>query len=122
MDNKDLINLFFQVITIIVSVLSCGITLWIFGAKRMEKHFADQREDFEKHKIETSLKINRVYERMTEKCNELVPNNLYQLELKHQKENMDSRFATLMEFFKLKFEGLEKTLDKLVKHDEEKII
>ncbi len=120
MDNKDLINLFFQVLTLIGTMAAGFFSFWKFASSKIDKHFADLRQDFEKHKLETSSKVNRVYERIDEKVKELVPDAIYQLELKHQKESIDARFTTLMDFLKIKFDQLDKTMDKLVKHDEEK--
>ncbi len=120
MENKDLINLFFQVLTLMGTMAGGFFAFWKFASTRIDKHFEKQREDFEIHRTETSAKINRVYERMDSKSSEFVKNDIYQVELKHQKENIDSRFSTLMEFLKLKFDQLDKTIEKLVKHDEEK--
>ncbi len=120
MENKDLINLFFQVLTLMGTMAGGFFAFWKLASTRIDKHFEDKEKEFQAYKIQAALDVTRIYERMDRKCGELVKNDMYQLELKYQKENIDSRFSTLMDFLKLKFDQLDKTIEKLVKHDEEK--
>ncbi len=120
MDNKDLINLFFQVLTIMGTMGTGFFAFYRFVSSRIENKFNEQRLEISNIKNESDFKIDRLYKRLDEKVKECVKDDMYQLELKHQKENIDSRFSTLMEFLKLKFDQLDKTIEKLVRHDEEK--
>ncbi len=125
MENKDLINLFFQVLTIIGTMGTGFFAFYRFVSSKIDKKFQDQSDEIIKIRVETDSKVDRVYKRVDEKVKELVKDDIYQLELKYQKENLESRFNTLMEFLRLKFDGVDKefrefgkTVDKLVKHDE----
>ncbi len=120
MENKDLINLFFQVLTLIGTMAGGFFTFWRFASSRIDKHFEKQRADFEQHKKDNADAILRVYQRMTEKCNELVPNEIYKLQLSHQKEMLDNRFQTMLEFYTIRLESLEKAINKLIQHEEQK--
>lgn len=118
MDNKDLINLFFQVLTLMGTMAAGFFSFWKFASGKIDTHFQNLRIEFDNHKTQNKQSIDNVYRRMDEKVKDCVPDILYQLELKHQKENVDQRLTALMEFLKLRLDQLDKTIEKLVKHDE----
>ena len=119
MDNKDLINLFFEVLTLMGTMGAGFFSFWRFSSSKIDKHFEKLRSDFDTHKKDTEDRITRVYERMDEKSKEFVKDDIYQVEKKHHNENVETRFQALMDFMKLRFEQLDKTIEKLVNHDDD---
>lgn len=120
MENKDLINLFFQVLTLMGTMGAGFFGFWRFTSGKIDKHFEKITKNLEDHKKTTDSNILRVYDRMDEKCNLYVKDDLYQLELKHQRESLDLRFKAMMDFMEMKFDSLEASIGKLIKHDEDR--
>lgn len=118
MDNKDLITLFFQAVTMMITLGVCFFSFWKFASGKIDRHFETIQNDIKLQKTEFDTKLSRAYQRMDEKGHEsdalYLRKEIHEKDMSFVKELTKEQINGLMQRMERELKFINEKLDRLI--------